>query len=178
MAIKPIFSYILILVLSLILCASPPIVEQMKQIVSETPEVIFGDNKSSSSFKRLGDSFIELTNSKATIKFYDDYKTVGHEIILTPKNLPDNSYFPHWLINFDSNLLTIQENSCQIKTNGVLSEKECIITQTPDNEKKYIHLNITLLYATRIKQLLNIYLNMINPLVKYYIKWMVLLFHL
>ena len=138
MVVKPIVSYILFFILALTLCSSPPVIEPMKQIVSQTPEVISKDNKSSPSFKRLEgtNAYIELTNSKATTKFYDDYKTIEHEIILTPKNLADNSCFPGWIIEYDSNLITIEENSCQIKTNGELTNKECSITPTHDNVNK------------------------------------------
>jgi len=138
MVVKPIVSYILFFILALTLCSSPPVIEPMKQIVSQTPEVIFKDNKSSPSFKRLEGTkaYIELTNSKATTKFYDDYKTIEHEITLTPKNLAHNSYFPGWSITYDSNLITIEENSCQIKTNGELTDKECSITPTHDNVNK------------------------------------------
>ena len=138
MVVKPIVSYILFFILALTLCSSPPVIEPMKQIVSQTPEVISKDNKSSPSFKRLEGTkaYIELTNSKATTKFYDDYKTIEHEITLTPKNLADNSCFPGWIIEYDSNLITIEENSCQIKTNGELTDKECSITPTHDNVNK------------------------------------------
>lgn len=120
---KKIDSYILILILGFSLCSSPPKIEPMKQIDSQTPNIV--KEKTFSSFKRLDAPSLEMTNSKVIMNFYDDYKTIDHEIILTPKNLADYSYYPSWSFNIDSNGATIEENTCQIKTNGELSDKEC-----------------------------------------------------
>jgi hypothetical protein len=119
---KKIDSYFLMLILGFSLCSSPPKIEPMKQIDSQTPNIV--KEKTFSSFKRLDAPSLEMTNSKVIMNFYDDYKTIDHEIILTPKNLADNPYYPSWSFNIDSNGATIEENTCQIKTNGELSDKE------------------------------------------------------
>lgn len=131
---KKIDSYILILILGFSLCSSPPKIEPMKQIDSQTPNIV--KEKAFSSFKRLDAPSLEMTSSKVIMNFYDDYKTIDHEIILTPKNLADNSYYPSWSFNIDSNGATIEENTCQIKTNGELSDKECTISVSENEGSK------------------------------------------
>ena len=131
---KKIDSYILILILGFSLCSSPPKIEPMKQIDSQTPNIV--KEKTFSSFKRLDAPSLEMTNSKVIMNFYDDYKTIDHEIILTPKNLADYSYYPSWSFNIDSNGATIEENTCQIKTNGELSDKKCTISVSENEGSK------------------------------------------
>ena len=135
--------YILFSILSLSICAPPPSIEPMEKIETEAPIINYEGNKFPflpQTYSGSG-AYIELTHSKVTTTFFDDYKIIEHELTLTAKNLEQRYRFTKW--SFSTNLegLTIKDNYCQIFVNGEPSTRECQATQTPDTKTKKVTLS-------------------------------------
>ena len=82
-------------IISLVINAPPPIPEKMYEIVKDNPILV---KSSYNLFKRLdtSDAHMELQNSTLVTDIYDDFRIEKHQIIIIPKNLPQNGYFPKW----------------------------------------------------------------------------------
>ena len=79
--------------------APPPIPNPTFQIIPETPNLIAKKTKPNlSQRKRLDDSSASLPiqNSTATITYQEDFRTIDHQLILIPQNLPENNCFSNW----------------------------------------------------------------------------------
>ena len=96
---------------------------------------------------------------------------------MTPKNLADNSYYPSWSFNIDSNGATIEENTCQIKTNGELSDKECTISVSENEGSKSFNLKYEFLLYNNDQAILKYRIKHVASTRKYYIIKKRLSFH-
>lgn len=131
------FLYILLSILFLTKCAPPPIPEPMLQIKAKAQEVIYKKGHSNLSFKRLESSgaSLDIDNSKATITFNENYRTIEHQLIVVAKNLADRQYFPEYELNIHANGLSTDDitNTCEIQnSDGTSAGKECKATNNLD----------------------------------------------
>ena len=123
--------------LSFIICAPPPTIEPEYQIVAKTSKAVSKYQDTNLSFRSLYESkeTLQITNSTYTITYKEDYKIIEHNLILVPKNLPENSCFSSWGFT-DSMELEEISSSCEIINN--FSKKECITSQKIDDKNNKI----------------------------------------
>ena len=128
--------FIFFSILSLSVCVPPPTPKPLPEIVTFTSGLVLKKNNSHLSHKKRLDSSATLSkqNSSATIKYYEDYKTVEHQLTLVPQDLGTNACFSYWQFNMDLSGRTLDgiSISCQIKSN---SKKDCTATKSTKNNK-------------------------------------------
>ena len=129
------FLYIFFFILFLTKCAPPPIPKPMPQIKAKAQEVIYKKGHSNLSFKRLDSDAptMVIDNSKATITFNENYRTIEHQLTVVTNNLPDNQYFPGYELSFPANGISDITNTCEIqKSDGTSAKKNCTATNNVD----------------------------------------------
>ena len=129
----------LIMVQFLVKCAPPPIPQPIEQIIPDTPKLINKGKRHNLSFKRLenSESTLVIENSTVTVRFDKDYKTIEHQLIIVPYNLPNNYYLNGWGFSTNSNGIILDDiyNTCEMleENNGKTTQKYCGASQTIDN---------------------------------------------
>ena len=133
------YIYFLLSILVLSFCAPPPSEpEPVKPAIVKSSEIIKkGDNNST--FKRLqskGSSRLIIEDSKVSIYFYENYKTLENQLIVSLSNSnPDNS-FTQWSFIIESGQpVSDVSHTCEIKKNGKNSGKVC--TKSLDDSNSY-----------------------------------------
>ena len=130
---------LLFIINSLTLCAKPPTIEKMSQIIPDAPSIAKRDKNSNLGLirKRLDSASTTVENSKLTINYYDDYKTIEHQITVVPKDLPNNSYFTSWSFYTDSEGIEVISNNCEIqeKSNSKNTNKDCKTSFAANGDK-------------------------------------------
>ena len=130
---------LLFIINSLTLCAKPPTIEKMSQIIPDAPSIAKRDKNSNLGLirKRLDEASTTVENSKLTINYYDDYKTIEHQITVVPKDLPNNSYFTSWSFYTDSEGIEVISNNCEIqeKSNSKNTNKDCKTSFAANGDK-------------------------------------------
>ena len=128
--------FIFFLILNLSICAPPPKPKPLPEIIETISELI--PKKSNAHLtpkKRLnGPATLSKQNSSATINFYEDYKTIEHQLTLVPQDLEQNSCFTTWTFSSDLEGKTLDgiSLSCEIKGN---TKKDCTAsTDLKNNE--------------------------------------------
>ena len=137
---KIIIFNILFSILSLSICAPSPFIEPMEQILSGIPFKYCEENKFPFSPQKYSDSNseLELSNSIATITFFDEHKIIEHELTLTAKNLPEDQYYYKWSFTTSSEGLTVENNYC-----------------TPDIENKRMNLSYSMKLYNNEQMIIN-----------------------
>ena len=154
---KNIIFNILFSILSLSICAPSPFIEPMEQILSGIPSKYCEENKFPFSPQKYSDSNseLELSNSIATITFFDEHKIIEHELTLTAKNLPEDQYYYKWSFTTSSEGLTVENNYCKIYVKGEPSTRECKATNTPDIENKRMNLSYSMKLYNNEQMIIN-----------------------
>ena len=140
----------LVLTQFLVKCAPPPTPQPLEQIVPDTPKILTKGKRHNLLFKRLesSDSTLVIENSTVTVRFYSDYKTIEHQLIIIPHNLSNYYYIKGWSFSTNTNGIILDDiyNTCEMieETNGKTTQKYCEASQTIDNGK------ITFSYNTNI----------------------------
>ena len=131
----------LVLTQFLVKCAPPPTPQPLEQIVPDTPKILTKGKRHNLLFKRLesSDSTLVIENSTVTVRFYSDYKTIEHQLIIIPHNLPNYYYIKGWSFSTNTNGIILDDiyNTCEMieETNGKTTQKYCEASQTIDNGK-------------------------------------------
>ena len=138
MQIKNVF-ILFFIIHSLAFCAQPPTIEKMSQIIPDAPSIVKGHKNTNLGLirKRLDSSQKTIENSKLTINFYDDYKTVEHQITLVANNLANNYYLNGWSFSTNSEGIEVISNNCEIqeKSNSKKTNKECKTSYSTNRDK-------------------------------------------
>ena len=131
----------LVLTQFLVKCAPPPTPQPLEQIVPDTPKILTKGKRHNLLFKRLesSDSTLVIENSTVTVRFYSDYKTIEHQLIIIPHNLSNYYYIKGWSFSTNTNGIILDDiyNTCEMieETNGKTTQKYCEASQTIDNGK-------------------------------------------
>ena len=170
--------YIIFLILSLITSAPPPKEKPkpLKAIVEESNPVFASRNNILSSFKRLQSSEQYLENSTSVLKFYDTYIMEEHELIIVPKNLPNNSYYEYWGCRISSNGINLDSLSSSCEILNAVGEKfngsNCLssFALADDNKRIKFTYNYTL-YNTNILKIKVAYNKSTEDQILYKTEW-------
>ena len=170
--------YIIFLLLSLITTSPPPKAKPRppKVRVEESAPAFLPKNDILPSFKRLQSAEQHRQNSTSVVKIYDTYIMEEHELIMVPKNLPNNSYYEYWGCRISSNGINLDSlsSSCEIldaageKFNG----SNCLssFALADDNKRIKFTYNYTL-YNTNILKIKVAYNKSTEDQILYKTEW-------
>ena len=119
--------YIILSILLLSFCAPPPSEpEPMKPVFTKSYTVIKNvDNNST--FKRLQSresSRLRIENSKVTFYFYENYRTIENQLIVSPSNSDPENSFTQWTFYIESGEpVSDVSHTCEIKKMEKIQEK-------------------------------------------------------
>ena len=138
--------YIVLNILVLSLCSPPPLTpEPMEPIIAKFNAVVKNDHNNST-FKRLQSEespTLKIENSKVTINFYENYKTIEHQLIVAPFNSNAANAFTYWSFSISADGISTSDitNTCQIKKDGRNSEKDCTKSLDTTTNSDFITFN-------------------------------------
>ena len=131
--------YLLFIIFSLAFCAQPPTIEKMKQIIPDTVSIVKkGKNANLGPIrKRLESASIKIENSKLTVNFDADYRTIEHQMTIVPDNLQEGYYLTGWSFSTENDGIELISNNCEIqdKSTSKTTNKDCKASQTKDGNK-------------------------------------------
>ena len=144
---KEIFYYFLFSILTLTICAPPPLPEIIHKREEEKFKILTKDNNSPLSFRILKEtnSYIQIVNSTFTkIIDDDDNVSIEHLLILAPKNLPIDSTLSgvqYFTIKSKVISYNIIFNTCEVESKDKSSIKECKASQIIEGNKLKLKYN-------------------------------------
>ena len=131
--------YLLFIIFSLAFCAQPPTIEKMKQIIPDTVSIVKkGKNANLGPIrKRLESASTKIENSKLTVNFDADHRTIEHQMTIVPDNLQEGYYLSGWSFSTENDGIELISNNCEIqdKSTSKTTNKDCKASQTKDGNK-------------------------------------------
>ena len=131
--------FLLFIIFSLVFCAQPPSIEKMKQIIPDTVSIVKKDKNANLGHarKRLELASTKIENSKLTVNFDADYRTIEHQMTIVAENLQEGYYLTGWSFSTENDGIELISNNCEIqdKSTSKTTNKDCKASQTIDGNR-------------------------------------------